>query len=546
MIKIGILIGKFEELQNWELRIIKKIISEKDYELKLLIQDGRIKKSTSIKDKFLSSIFSKYFLLKVLNKIQFSIEKHLFRHADTVNKKEIINYLKQTELIKLKPNRKGFLDIFSKEDSKNIKGFDLDIILRHEFNIIRGDILSSSKYGIWSFHHADNDVIRGGPPGFWEIILKKSNIGITLQELTPELDGGLVIDKAFTNISYSYIKNRHQILEDSVSLLFKSLKKIKNKEYEPIKSKTYSNILYKAPDLFITLKYIINFYKIYFATLIRKIESRVFSKRFNRWSLFIGKGNFLESTLFKLKPVKVPKDEFWADPFLFSYEDEYYVFFENYSYVNKKGKISCGKVQKNKIVDVIDVLNLDYHLSYPFIFKEGNEIFMMPESSENKRLEIYRCINFPNKWELYSTAFEGEIICDAHFFNDEKNQKWLFLNKSTQTSSVDLELFIYKVDSIKLNEIISHKQNPVLIDSRTARNAGEIFKYNNEIFRPSQFNGEGIYGRGLNVNRILKLTQEEYVEENILRVMPNFHKDLVGVHHLHQKENIFIIDGCFR
>ena len=546
MIKIGILIGKFEELQNWELRIIEKIISEKDYELKLLIQDGRIKKSTSIKDKFLSSIFSKYFLLKVLNKIQFSIEKYLFRHADTVNKKEIINYLKQTELIKLKPNRKGFLDIFSKEDSKNIKGFDLDIILRHEFNIIRGDILSSSKYGIWSFHHADNDVIRGGPPGFWEIILKKSNIGITLQELTPELDGGLVIDKAFTNISYSYIKNRHQILEDSVSLLFKSLKKIKNKEYEPIKSKTYSNILYKAPDLFITLKYIINFYKIYFATLIRKIESRVFSKRFNRWSMFIGKGNFLESTLFKLKPVKVPKDEFWADPFLFSYEDEYYVFFENYSYVSKKGKISCGKVQKNKIVDVIDVLNLDYHLSYPFIFKEGNEIFMMPESSENKRLEIYRCINFPNKWELYSTAFEGEIICDAHFFNDEKNQKWLFLNKSTQTSSVDLELFIYKVDSIKLNEIISHKQNPVLIDSRTARNAGEIFKYNNEIFRPSQFNGEGIYGRGLNVNRILKLTQEEYVEENILRVMPNFHKDLVGVHHLHQKENIFIIDGCFR
>ena len=255
MIKIGILIGKFEELQNWELRIIEKIINEKEYELKLLIQDGRIKKSTSIKDKFLSSIFSKYFLLKVLNKIQFSIEKRLFRHADTVNKKEIINYLKQIELIKLKPNRKGFLDIFSKEDSKKIKGFDLDIILRHEFNIIRGDILSSSKYGIWSFHHADNDVIRGGPPGFWEIILKKSNIGITLQELTPELDGGLVIDKAFTNISYSYIKNRHQILEDSVSLLFKSLKKIKNKEYEPIKSKTYSNILYKAPDLFITLKY---------------------------------------------------------------------------------------------------------------------------------------------------------------------------------------------------------------------------------------------------------------------------------------------------
>ena len=546
MIAIAILIGKFDELQNWELRIIEKIIGDEDYELKLLIQDGRSREEISFKDRLLSLIFTKNLFLRILNKVQYWVEKHLFSQFATVNKVEIINCLNQIELIKLTPTRKGFLDIFSIKDSQIVKGYDLDVILRHEFNIIRGDILGSSKYGIWSFHHADNDVIRGGPPGFWEIILKKSNIGITLQELTPELDGGLVIDKAYTNISYSYSKNRSQILEDSVALLFKNLKNLKNNEYKPVKSKTYSDILYKSPDLAVTIRYMVNFYIIYFATLIRRIRSKIFGKRFNRWSLFIGKGNFLESALFRLKPVKVPKDEFWADPFLFSYKDEYYVFFENYCYSRKKGKISCGKVVKNEVVEVIDVLNLDYHLSYPFIFKEGNDVFMMPESSENHRLEIYRCINFPDEWELYSTAFEGEIICDAHFFNDEKNQKWLFINKSTQTSSVDLELFVYKVDSIELNEIIPHKQNPVIIDSRIARNAGEIFKYNKDTYRPSQFNGDGIYGRGLNVNKILKLTLDEYVEENTLRVMPNFHKGLVGVHHLHQKEDIFIIDGCFK
>ena len=29
---------------------------------------------------------------------------------------------------------------------------------------------------------------------------------------------------------------------------------------------------------------------------------------------------------------------------------------------------------------------------------------MMQETNENRRLEIYKCITFPNKWELYSTS----------------------------------------------------------------------------------------------------------------------------------------------
>ena len=83
-----------------------------------------------------------------------------------------------------------------------------------------------------------------------------------------------------------------------------------------------------------------------------------------------------------------------------------------------------------------------------------------------------------------------------------------FLNKRTETTSVDLELFIYKVDSLKMNKIESHKQNPVIINSKLARNGGAIFEYNNNLFRPSQYNAEGIYGRGLNLNKILTLNLE--------------------------------------
>ncbi len=548
MIKIGILLKSFDKLRNFELRIIQKILDDKDLTLSLVIIDGRKKNKNprSFKNKFSRLISSKNKIGIILYNIQYYIEKKIFGQKFTVEKSKIKKLLNETETISLKPKRKGFLDVFNSSDSQIIENYKLDIILRHEFNIIRGPILKSSKYGIWSFHHGDNSINRGGPPGFWEIVLNQPNIGVTLQQLTPELDGGLVIDKCFSNKTFSHFKNETRIHEDSVSLLFKNINKLKNQEYSFSKSKTYFNILYKTPNIKYSLIYIYSFYSYIFNKIFERIDSKIFNTRYNCWSLFIGKGDFMESTLFKLNPIKPPKNEFWADPFMIEEAGSIYVFFENYSYITKKGKISCGKIVDNNITDITDVLELDYHLSYPYIFRENGEIFMMPETNENRRLEIYKCITFPNKWELYSTAFEGEIISDAHFYNDDENQKWLFLNKGTESTKSDLELYIYKIDSLKLEVVESHKQNPVIINSKTARNGGSIFKYNNQLIRPSQYNADGIYGRGLNLNKILKLTIDEYKEENKLRVMPNFHKGLIGIHHLHQADNLFVIDACFK
>jgi len=115
---------------------------------------------------------------------------------------------------------------------------------------------------------------------------------------------------------------------------------------------------------------------------------------------------------------------------------------------------------------VEDILNLDYHLSYPFIFTEDNEIYMIPETSGNKRVEIYRCVGFPKKWEIYSTGFNGELIADTTYYKDDSGQRWLFLNRIINNFSSNL--FIYKIDSLKLKSIQSHSRNPVIVDSRIA------------------------------------------------------------------------------
>jgi hypothetical protein len=171
----------------------------------------------------------------------------------------------------------------------------------------------------------------------------------------------------------------------------------------------------------------------------------------------------------------------------------------------------------------------------------------MPECSENNRLEIYKCIKFPDQWELYTTAFEGENVVDAFFYSDKSNTKWLFVNKQEGYDFPEYsELYIYKVHSSDLKDLEPHKNNPVIINSQVSRNAGPIFEYENEMYRPSQANIDGVYGRALNVNKIEKLSIDAFEEKTVVTAYPDFKKGLISMHHLHQSNGIFVIDAAYR
>jgi hypothetical protein len=49
-------------------------------------------------------------------------------------------------------------DRFEDDDIRRIRELDLDVILRFGFRLLRGAILDSARYGVWSYHHGDNSV----------------------------------------------------------------------------------------------------------------------------------------------------------------------------------------------------------------------------------------------------------------------------------------------------------------------------------------------------------------------------------------------------
>ena len=546
---IGLLINSIEQLDNWQVRVLDGIYSDEQLDLVLLLNhdksaDWRLSTSKNIDANATRLTGASGLLLKG----QYFLEtSYLFKPKNVSTQNVLESYRHTLDSYDLKcANEKG-ASVYGKKVSNDLKNLRLDLIINLDVQSIDSLLFTVSNHGVWEMLFKDISLKKAAPVGFFEVLKKKPVIGATLYRIASNPEENQVLDTAYFNRHWSMTETATIVAEGSVSLLFKNLGKLKNGALEVQSNSSNEKFEDEKLSFQNILGYLCSFYFEFLSKLFEKVMAKVFKRRYECWTIFTGSQGFFVRITSSPVALKMPKDEFWADPFLFNYNQKDYLFFENYSYKTKRGKISCGVLNDGQLSEIGDVLDFNFHVSFPFIFEEDGEIFLMPESSENKKLEVFKAVAFPFKWELYSTAFEGEAVSDAFFHIDEEQQKWLFLNKqAAKTAPMNSELFIYKVDSCKFNSLIPHQQNPVLIDARVARNGGSIFKHNNQLYRPSQRNVDGVYGRALNINRIDKLTIDEYIETTVQIIEPDFDKKLMGLHHVHQCNGTFVFDAAYR
>ena len=115
---------------------------------------------------------------------------------------------------------------YGQEDLDSIKELQLNLLIRGCGGILRGGILDVCQNGVISFHHADNNVNRGGPPGFWEVYYKSPRTGFIIQRLKEELDGGDVLYKGFVSTSWFYSLNLANLYEVANPFLHKVIEEI--------------------------------------------------------------------------------------------------------------------------------------------------------------------------------------------------------------------------------------------------------------------------------------------------------------------------------
>lgn len=235
-------------------------------------------------------------------------------------------------------------------------------------------------------------------------------------------------------------------------------------------------------------------------------------------------------------------DSYFADPFLWDHGGETFCFFEEYVYATGQGHISAGRLVEGELVDVRPVLQTGYHLSFPFLFAHDGDLYMLPETSQVRRLEVWKCVRFPDRWERFATALDGVSASDSTL-NLIDGTWWLFTNLSRDPFiDMNSELYVFRVDGPAMTKIEPHAFNPVVIDSNRARNAGRILDIDGKRYRPCQENSHGRYGYGLRLMEIRRLSLDDYDEVEARAIAPDFEPGITGCHHLDMRNDHIVID----
>ncbi|MCI9078410.1 MAG: glycoside hydrolase family 32 protein [Lachnospiraceae bacterium] len=248
----------------------------------------------------------------------------------------------------------------------------------------------------------------------------------------------------------------------------------------------------------------------------------------------ISKGNVLLQLNAGRKPVIHEPKSILADPFLFVNDDTLYLFYEDKK-MYKPGVISmiCTKNLENWSKPVV-VLQENFHLSYPWVFKYDRHIYMLPETSEAHSVRLYETENNKlSEFKYVMTLMENDdkdLLVDFSDTSIYIKDGIFYLMTTINENGVN-QLELYLSDSLK-GPYRKHPCSPISVSNKYGRNAGCMFELGGRLFRTAQ-DCEGRYGDDVNIFEVQKISMEEYDEqlykENILAQKSFFY--IEGGHH---------------
>lgn len=458
--------------------------------------------------------------------------------------KSFENILGKARVIHAGIHETRFRTRFNDSTLEALRELNLDVLINRGFSILSGEILTVAKYGVWSYHHGDNDFNRGTPAVFWETVYRWKTIGTILQKLTEELDNGIVLEKTIGgNKSFFFSKNLHSTYWKSSRMLIRALKKlqIQGEDYLSEKEsdtalKFYNHRLYKHPSNWEIIKHVPGVY----LKLIWHLLNNPFKKE--TWRIAVKyRKNTIDTSLWRYKTLDLSKLSV-ADPFVYHKDDVFYIFYEEFDAKLRSGVISCCGINKKHqiVVEPRVVIQEDFHLSYPCIFEEEDKIYLLPETSDNQSIRIYEAVDFPNKFTLKCEILKGETCFDPTLFKHD-NKYWIFCNAKEidKISSYD-ELFLFYSESLE-GPWNPHAMNPIVSDVRNARPAGNLFYQDGKLYRPAQ-DCSTRYGYAVNFNEVLELSENNYQERRVSSILPHWNKKVKGVHTFNHDNGMSVID----
>lgn len=236
-----------------------------------------------------------------------------------------------------------------------------------------------------------------------------------------------------------------------------------------------------------------------------------------------------------------PVDHFYADPFPFHHQGKDYILFEDLDHKTGKGIISVVAFDEDgRPGPTVPMLEEPWHLSYPFLIEARGEIWMIPEASLSGAVSFYRAVEFPYRWERQGALLSGLEAADATIVA-HGGLLHLFAVVREGVGGYSDALSIWHADDL-FGVWTPHEGNPVLIDDRTARPAGNFVVRDGALMRPVQDCRNG-YGAALALARVDRLDREHFEQTIETQLSPGPHWPGRKLHTLNGNGRLEVIDG---
>lgn len=182
---------------------------------------------------------------------------------------------------------------------------------------------------------------------------------------------------------------------------------------------------------------------------------------------------------------------YWAaDPMVFSHQGQTYIFAELYDYILRWGVIGFARYLGDGSFSPWEpIIREDFHMSYPYVFRSGEEIFMIPETTQRKALLLYRAVEFPHRWELHKILREDVTWADTSVIRDGEGYTG-YTQAYNSGDGMDLQIWLDKN-----LELCGERAMPEH-DPDTFRPGGRLFWHHGKICRICQDCRDG-YGKAL-------------------------------------------------
>ncbi|HKN83956.1 MAG TPA: hypothetical protein VJW17_10980 [Pyrinomonadaceae bacterium] len=415
---------------------------------------------------------------------------------------------------------------------EEIRSLNLDVLLSFgptDGNVKFADV---AKYGVWFYAFGKNE---NSLPGLREVVTRDPVMVSSLRTLTgkPATEQIIYQSTSPALTRFSVRLNNNYCYWKSAAFVARTLADLReNRDVLALDVRQHSaNGSPKHPT------------NATMAGLFLKLSSRAASRALEKFSSF--EQWVLAYRIYKddFKYLIPPVDRFWADPFSIKVGEQHYIFFEEYLNSAGRAHISVIEVDQSGIVSgPAEVLKLDCHLSYPFVFEWRGDYYMVPETGDKNQVGLYRSATFPFDWQLEQVLLEAKCPLDATLVEVDGTW-WMFVNIQEEGVLVNWdELHLYYADNPR-GPWKPHARNPVISDVRRARPAGRLFWSNDVLHRPGQ-DSSLRYGYATTISRIDNLTPTEYRETEVAKILPDWDKDVLGVHTLNKSDEITVID-CF-